>query len=178
MGACIDMRDEPMDAPIPERFEPSDYSSKKIAEIEMELARLKAMSTEEASQAAKADYAAEIQRNSEAIQKAVDLRNKYQAMLAQVVGWEPPTSDHAGLKKFMLEQLQESMRFDCAEDYYRDHAPTLLSGERWKAAHIDKCKRDIAYHKNAHADEITRVDARNLWIAQLRKGLSTGANHD
>ena len=32
MGALIMMRDEPHDAPIPERFEASDYYSKSLAE--------------------------------------------------------------------------------------------------------------------------------------------------
>ena len=39
MGATIMLRDEPLDAPIPE-FQPSDYSAKQLEESKEELARL------------------------------------------------------------------------------------------------------------------------------------------
>ena len=47
-GALIMMRDEPADAPIPDEFKPSDYHFKKIEEAKAELARLRAMSPDEA----------------------------------------------------------------------------------------------------------------------------------
>jgi len=46
-GACVMMRDDPMDAPIPERFEPSDYNVKRLAEAKAELVKLQAMTNDE-----------------------------------------------------------------------------------------------------------------------------------
>lgn len=42
MGALVTMRDEPTGAPIPERFEPSDYNAKRLQEAKDELVRLRA----------------------------------------------------------------------------------------------------------------------------------------
>jgi hypothetical protein len=39
--------------------------------------------------------------------------NRYQAMLLEVQAWEPGADELAPLKNFMLEQIQESIRFDC-----------------------------------------------------------------
>ena len=41
-GALIDLRDAQMDAPIPEKFEPSDYHVKALAKALAELERLDA----------------------------------------------------------------------------------------------------------------------------------------
>jgi hypothetical protein len=174
MGACVMMRDERMDAPIPERFEPSDYNAKKLSEAEQRLAWLRQIPAQEAEREAKREYDEDVKRNAKGIQKAIDLRNKYQAMIADVVAWNPPTSEHIGLKNFMLQQLHESLRYDADESYYRDHAPVLLSAEAWKAQQIEKCLRDIDYHKKAAAEEVDRTEQRNLWIADLRKSLATG----
>ena len=35
-------------------------------------------------------------------------------MLTQVRAWTPPTTDHAGLKDFMIQQLTVSMPGECA----------------------------------------------------------------
>jgi hypothetical protein len=50
MGALV-MRNEPASALIPERFEPSDYHTKKIAEANATLGRLAGMTADEAEQA-------------------------------------------------------------------------------------------------------------------------------
>ena len=46
-GACIDMRDEDMNAPIPEQFQPSAYYQKSVDENSAELTRLESMTNEE-----------------------------------------------------------------------------------------------------------------------------------
>ena len=68
-GALIDMRDEPSDAPIPERFEPSNYHEKKIAEINDELVRLKEMSQDEAKMVAHQEWRAAEQPRLELAQR-------------------------------------------------------------------------------------------------------------
>lgn len=55
MGALVMMRDEPFDAPIPERFEPSVFYKKHLDEAKQELAALRAMTAEDADNAAAAE---------------------------------------------------------------------------------------------------------------------------
>lgn len=177
MGALVMMRDEPMDAPIPERFEPSDYHTKKIAEAITIIDRLAGMTEDEAEQAASDTYEAAIAAQAAAIHCNDTLREKYNAMLAKVEAWQSPSADHDGFKKFMVEQLTSSIDFDCDNRYYRDQKHTRLTGAEWRAQEEAKARKDIAYHEAENAKEIERTEARNTWLRQLRESLKT-ANAD
>ena len=171
MGACIDLRDEPMSALIPDRFEPSDYHLTKRTVAEMELARLSRMSMAEAEDAARAEFLAAQAYHTTHMQKNDNLRQKYEEMLTKVRAWQPPTPDHAGMKKFMVEQLVSSIDFDCDNSYYRDRPPHRLSGPDWLATKMAAAQHDINYHTKEHAEEVERVERRNTWIASLRESL-------
>lgn len=174
MGACILMRDAPLDAPIPERFEPSDYHSRKLAEAKDALTKLRTMSPEEAEAAAGEVFEKAASETAEALERHRALRAKYEAMLFQVKAWAPPTSDHEGFKSFMVKQLKEAIHFDCSEDYYADRTPTRQSGEEWRATRIAQALHDIDYHTREHAEEVSRTESRNVWISALRASLAAG----
>lgn len=175
MGACIMMRDEPLSTPIPERFEPSDYHLNKSAALREVIARVEAMSTEEAEAAASENYRLESEANANAAQRADDVLAKYELMLQQVKAWTPPTEDHQGLREFMIEQIESSMRFDCDRTYYDRHQPVKQTGEQWKQQVLDKAMMDLRYHLAEHEKEIERTEARNKWIAELRQSLKVEA---
>ena len=48
MGVCVMMRDDSLDKPIPEKFEPSDYELKEMAKARTELDRLLSMTKKQA----------------------------------------------------------------------------------------------------------------------------------
>lgn len=168
MGALIMMRGDPSDAPIPQRFEPSDYNAKAVEKAKDELSRLKSMTREQASAEASAAFWEALRSHEKRVAEMTELRNKYSAMLAQVVQWEPPTADHQGFKDFMLQQLHESIKFDCDTSYYEKHAPECKSTDGWLAIATASAERDIAYHEKAHAEEVERTESRNAWIQALR----------
>ena len=171
MGALTMMRDEPTDAPIPERFEPSDYHIKKISEARATLAKLEAMTPEEAVTQAKAAFDEEVRRREDGIAKADSLRRKYEAMLVQVRKWKPPTQDHEAFKRFMAEQIQTSIEFDCGTDFYERMAPRLMNPMEWLAKEQTKAMKDIGYHAAEHEKEVQRANERSAWVAKLRESL-------
>lgn len=171
MGALIMMRDEPADAPIPERFEPSDYHTKKIEEASATLARLEAMTQEEAAACAKAAFDGEVRRKQDGIAKAISLRPKYEAMLAQVRKWTPPTRDHEEFKRFMAEQIQQSLDFDCDTVFYERMAPRLMDPMEWLAKEQIQAMKDIGYHAEEHEKEVQGANERSAWVAKLRESL-------
>lgn len=168
-GALITMRDEPSDAPIPEKFEPSNYHVEQVAEARRRQAELEAMTPALAEKAAEGAYRAAMERHEKYIAEKNALREKYTAMLQQVNDWKSPSPDHAELKKFMREQIEESIRFDCT--IYEDSAPKPMTGKQWLAAETEKVNRDITYHSQHHADEIKRANGRTEWVRQLRESL-------
>lgn len=172
MGACVSMRDEPMDASIPEQFEPNDYHARKLEEANVELTTLRAMTDEEADAAAAEAFAVDKHEQEKGIADAFDLRSKYESMLEHVRAWLPPTPDHERFKQFMLDQLNDSIQYDCDNSYYLNNPPKQITGEQWRSKQIEGALYDIDYHMQEYTKEVRRTDDRNRWIAALRKSLS------
>jgi hypothetical protein len=170
-GALILMRDDPADAPIPEKFEPSSYHVEKLAEAERELAEFEAMGTAEQADLYLAECAENVAKRAEEVRKRRDLRERYEAMLWQVETWEPPTADHEGMKTFMVEQLKSSIDFDChpGTDVYPARLPDRI--EDWYDDRIKKLRWNVDYHRKSLAEEIERTNERNGWVSALRDSL-------
>ncbi len=98
-------------------------------------------------------------------------RARYEAMIAKVEAWTPPTPDHDGLKKFMLDQLRESVEWDCGGFGGSGPAPTRQTEAEWKAEALAQARHQIEHYTAEHAKEIERVNGRNEWIRDLRASL-------
>jgi hypothetical protein len=166
-GALIMMRDDPADAPIPE-FQPSDYHSKALATAEADVARLSAMTAEQAQTEADAEHAKAVRQNNEWNAEKAACRERYEAMILKVDAWTPPTPDHNGLKEFMLKQLRESIDFDCRP--YDE--PKALPGAEWLEKAKARAARSVEYHRDEHAAEVKRTADRNAWVRNLRESLT------
>lgn len=169
MGALVMMRDEPFDAPIPERFEPSSYHAERLADAEKDLAWYMNMADSEAERERLKEFEASMDSREKCIKSANELRAKYEAMRQQVAAWEPPTPDHEGLRDFMLQQIDESIKFDCNTSYYGE--PELYSTRGWRDIKIMKARRDIEYHTAEQAKEVEHTEQRNAWLKALRDSL-------
>jgi hypothetical protein len=167
MGALVMMRDEPSDAPIPEKFEPSPYYKDKFDEAKKELDELLAMAPGDLSAAAIADFDERVQSWRQSEQRKLNQIERYRAMIAKVEAWKPPSCDHVGLKDFMLQQLSESIRFDT--DFKPAPEPKPTTGEEWRAKRLKELTWGADYYAKNHAREVERVNSRNEWLAQLRR---------
>lgn len=167
-GALILMRDDPLDAEIPDEFAPGDYYVKALDKTRSEYNRLITLSVEEAQ--AEADRLANewIRARAEEEAKRLDRERRYGAMLAEVEAWTPPTSEHQGLKDFMVQQLTESIRFDCST--YERTSPER-DGLKWREEAINKARKDIEYYATEHAKEVERAASRTAWVQSLRQSL-------
>lgn len=170
MGACISMRDDPADAEIPERFEPSDYHAKALEKAQKRLEELNEMSAEDVALAAAADFDSRVDHYIKRRDENRERIKAYRAMLENVKAWEPPTDDHKEFKKFMVDQIEKSIEWDDMSDH--DSTPVRLTGGQWKAEQIKSACRDISYHAEHHQLEIDRTESRNQWIAKLRESLA------
>ena len=166
-GALISMRDEPIDAPIPERFEPSDYHLKELEKAKKRLKEIKEWNEEKAEQEAERAYQEALKKREEFIKKNKLIRKRYEDMLSKVQKWKPPTSDHEALKQFMIQQLEESIEYDC----FITEMPQRLSGEEYKEQQIKKALSDIDFHEKEYAEEVNQVYERNKWLRLLRESL-------
>jgi hypothetical protein len=165
-GALVLMRDEPSDAPIPERFEPSDYHVKERDKAKEQYRIVSEMTEAEAEEKAEAEYTQAMTRYNLRVLENNNEQVMYKAMLAKVRAWQAP-STHADLKRFMIEQLEKSKDFD----NFEPDLPKQISGRAWKANAEANALRDIGYHTTEYAKEVERVEGRNKWIKDLRDSL-------
>lgn len=170
-GACVTLRDEPGGGEnIPDEFAPSDYHATAAQKAREALAAVLAMAAAQRERsAAKSWDDAETARLMRLEDKRKQ-REAYEAMLAKVNAWTPPTPEHAGLHEFMRTQIEQSIDFDCGGDY--DTTPTpRLTGEQWAAQEAARLNRDISYHEKEHAGEVARAASRTAWVRALRAAL-------
>lgn len=174
-GACIEMRDESSDTPIPEKFEPGDYHPKAIAAVQAEMSKVEAMTDSECSLLAEKEFKQSRERIVRYMDESSALADKYKAMLEKIEAYNPPSKDHEEFKKFMLGQVSESLKFDCGGDFHQQELEALRmqTGKRWKKEKLATLKRDIAYHTKEFKEECARAEGRTLWVKQLLDSLKS-----
>jgi hypothetical protein len=76
----------------------------------------------------------------------------------------------------MIQQLTESIRFDCWDDgdEFRKPPKYLAPGDWW-AAQVAEAERTLAYQKRSLSEEAERQRTRSQWVKQLRKSLGIAA---
>lgn len=171
-GALVMMRDEPTGAKIP-IFRPSTYSRDQLKATKKQFDRIKKMRVGTALEVAAKKAEEDLRVGHEQYEKTVaerdGLKAKYEDMLNHVHAWEPPTPDHEELKKFMVQQIEESIKFDCSLDYITD--PELKTPEETFYLQLKQLTRDTDYHSKQWAEEQERTRHRNLWVNALVKSL-------
>ena len=171
-GACDHQRNDSMKAK-PKLRDVSDHYEENILEMEAELGAIRSMNREQREkygQELKDEYIAYAQKS---FNEKVLLKNKYDAMLAKVQAWNPPTPDHANLKQFMIDQINDSIRYDCDTAYTLEKLteatnakPVALVEE--KAAGYES---SIKFYEEEWAKEKQRVEEDNRWISALYDSL-------
>lgn len=166
-GAAIMQHDDPH-GPIKLQKADTSYYEKRLEAEKKSLAKYSAMTLEEADAASLSEYEENQKYTNERIQEIRTLRDRYEAMLAQVNEWTPPTDDHVQFKKFMQEQLTSSINFDCNEEYYTEMLSVpKKTGAQWLTEAKSKAVHDIQYYTDCITEEIERTNKRNEWINAL-----------
>lgn len=168
MGALYHLRDDAMGVPRLDAALQVDWGDAKhhedeLASAETALARLEAMGPADMAAEMAERHRRSVAEHEESSRRSADLRARYAAMLEQVSAWTPPTDDHAGLRDFMVEQLETSMRHDCydreppAEPCLDEYRRSVLEHARWK----------VDYHRDALASARERTAGRLAWVQAL-----------
>lgn len=169
-GACIMLRDEPISSEIP-TFEPSQYHADARAEAMADLAALDAMSIEQCAALQAKEYDEAVANRDKRLAEIAEDRRRYEAMLIKAKAFRSPTPDHDNYAKFLVSQLEESIKFDCSTEYH-ERPIEKLPVEQWRQERRAKLKHDIDYHTEQQAQEDERTASRNEWVRQLKAALS------
>lgn len=168
-GACILMRDDPVDKLPPERFEPSDYDLKQLVESRATLKCLEEMSESERMTFAENAKRKDVDSARKAAERAALENKRLDDMTVRVQEWKPPTADHVRMKEFMLEQLATSRNSDYAARWMQS-AKSKPTMDYYTSA-VDSALKGIDYHAKQNTEEINRTELRNQWLAALRESV-------
>lgn len=173
-GVSIAMRDTPLTVPVPEKFE-VDKSYKYKEEYDKavkEYDDFMALSDSDKVAYLERTYSEMLERERGYAEKQVKeidvLRRRYNKMLNKVLKWTAPTPDHENLRSFMIEQIRDSIEFDCKE-----YKPILPSKKDW--CDIDRHKaalaKDVAFYKERYESHVEAIAEKNKWLRSLRESL-------
>lgn len=170
-GALVHMRDEDLNAPITKR-NPTSYYLEELEDAKKALEDFKANPPARESLAKEWEEKLEkIKReDAESNKEASELRLRYLDMLRQVQAWVPPTDEHTNLKKFMVEQLERSIQFDCMIHNNADKFPTMEQyiEDGLSPRHLEK---EVEYYQRRWDSEVKHCEDVNKWVEDLIKSL-------
>lgn len=169
-GALASMRDEPLDAPVPERFEPDDSYRKRYeaAKAEYDAFVANPPTREEVSKEYDEYVASQKEQYAKAIADKREKRRRYNRMLTKVLNWVPPTPEHQALRRFMIQQLQESIDFDCTEYDLALPSKTAYIAHRTDGELMSIC---VENYSLKWRKELRINQERNQWLQALRESL-------
>lgn len=133
----------------------------------------------------KSDYAIEVKMRQEyeysleklqaTVQRKKAAQQRYEAMLAKVESWNPPTEDHKNIKEFMIQQLKDSLASDCSTEYEKREIQELQQNketvEQYRARQTEILKKNLDFAKEQLDKEIHSIQEKNQWILDFRKSL-------
>lgn len=155
---------EDSNAGIKIKFPPDPWYEKCVDRALADLSSAEKFTLEQAARAAQVDYDRAVHDEKVTTAKNAAVKARYEAMLAKALAWQPPTSDHSGLKDFMIEQLTVSMKHDCSHTPY---TPVLQSAEEYRADAVKFAQEQVASAKKSHAEHLAHCKFNEAWIWAL-----------
>jgi len=95
----------------------------------------------------------------------------------EVEQWIPPTPEHEGIKKFMKEQLSETIKYEAEPKYHKNELNRLieeiLSADEklLREKFIKKHEKDIKYYTERVELMEKKVEDANKWVTDLLESL-------
>lgn len=171
-GATIHMRDESLNEEYVPR-EVGDYYKVALETWEKTLNEVTSMSDEEIVAKREKQLQEDIDYHKDRINKVEKNRIVLSKLIKEVTEWVPPTEEHVNFKKFMLDQLSQTIQHDGDDSYNRERLNKSINemfsidAKKIREEYIKDAKYNINYSKENLDKEIKRVEESNKWVEQL-----------
>lgn len=175
-GVAIDQKEDPLSVPTQTKFEPDQYYIDAYNRACDTLRDAKSISFDEAKLRLKSRHHKKVEDCEKCAEKYSDLRNKYLKVRQEVEAWTPPTSEHNGLKKFALEQIDMCIPSEetIVEFINKAKEPLDLSDDtitKFISDNINQCKSSVEYYKNLMNAEYERTQEKQEWMDKFLRSL-------
>lgn len=168
-GATIHMRDENMDMEYEPRM-PSKYHDEEIKKAKKLLRDANSLSDKDVVEIRRKELDESKKHHENSIRIGKEQEQTLSRMLEKVSEWEPPTTEHTGVKEFMVDQIQKTIDFDCKGRYHHKELEQIelelqnLEAKTVRQSMVDKANKDLQYHLKEQAAEIKRCSDSNQWV--------------
>lgn len=176
-GATIHMRDDSMTAEYQPRV-PTRYYSEQLEVYGKKLADAKSFSDEGVIDARKEELEKTKAYHEERIIEVNKNKDVLERFLNDVQKYTPPTAEHEGVKKFMEEQITETIKYDGSATYHEEALQKIneeladLNPKKIRAQMIADAERNVAYHEKQQAEELKRCTDSNKWVDDFLKSIN------
>lgn len=174
-GIAVDIRDESLSVPTPTHFEPNSYYKKAYDKAVEVRNKYRKMTFDEAKQKMIENYNERIAFSKEYLKDCKSEDEKYKKVRDEVAKWNPPTSEHEGLKKFALEQIDMSMNTSYCKYLEDDINRQLDVSDEAVFAYMneinEQCEKDVERAYRRWQEDLKRADEKNMWMQQFLDSL-------
>lgn len=164
------MRDEPMDAPIPETRPEDNYYQDLYEKAKKELSELLAMDGNDIHREAEKWRKDKIDQEKKFYEKTKLENSRLTEMTKKLEAWKPKHESINNLRYFAIEQLGISREPVDDIDYVIQKLQSI-SDEEWYEKQIKRLNRDIPYYKDMASKRKNDVATTNQWLKELRESL-------
>lgn len=174
-GVAASIKDEPLSTPTPTHFEPNTYYLNLYESDIKYLERVQCYTLEDMRQKMIDDHMAMISTYKDCIERRSDINQRYENIKNQIELWVPPTEDHQSLKKFALDQINESMDSDYINFMKKQIDTSIDVSDEAVKQELDNtiamARRSVERSKQLWQDELKRTEDRNSYMSELTKSL-------
>lgn len=169
-GACIMQKEDSFLEP-PKLEEVKDFYPFMIEEVERQIQVLKDTSDQDLIAKYIEEKDKSYKENVASIQEKNKLREKYEKILNDAKNWDVD-GDFQGLKNFMIQQLTDSIEWDCSTKYNDESiteyfSSTAITADEIRAEKMDRLERDLVRYNEKYAEDVKDVNVRNEWKIKL-----------
>lgn len=168
-GALISMKEDRLDAPLPDKLVPDSYYQKQYSLALEKLDAVKNLTLKEVKVAVEREYQDKIASRIDYIKTKNIKTAQYDAMREEVKSWIPPSPKHEDLKTFMLQQLDIS--WTSWDRNYVPEVPKKITPKEHKQFLIKDAENRVEFCKKQWEEEILRTEERNEWLDQLYRSI-------
>ncbi len=168
-GATMHMREESLNTPYKPR-EVIPYYFDAVKEIEDKIKYTEITTPEELVKNEELALRKEIEENLEEISKRKIGVKLIEQILIETKNYTPPTPEHEGIKKFMIEQLETTIQYDFNTNYYEDqnkeleHQLKSLNGVELKSEKLEYLNKQLTRRLESLEEQINLTNESNKWV--------------
>ena len=119
----------------------------------------------------------ELANHKKYIKEMLALKKKYEKMLKQVQKWVLPDPLHKEFKEFMIQQIQDSIRWDCSPEYCQNRIIFLtqeiknVDVKKLRTGLTLEAERNIKYSKERLEEAEANFNTAKKWIDGIHKSM-------